>query len=803
MSDRESVAPGHPGIEPRWTTSRKSGVGTAINSRSRVWFTLSHGVLNEIYYPRVDQANTRDMEFLVASGDDYFSEEKRDTKSHVSTLRPGVPGYRLTNTSRDERYRITKTIIADPERDAVVQEVEFEALQGRRGDYRLYALLAPHLGNQGAGNSAWVGTYKGMPAMFARRENVALALGASATFLATSCGYVGRSDGWQQVSKAKRLTDCYDKAPDGNVALTAEIDVEGCDGRFVLAIGFGSSDIEAGEAARAVLMRDFRSACDAYVDEWLNYHASANAIGSGALSDEYLLSVAMLRVHEDKMHPGGTIASLSIPWGNTKGDHDIGGYHVVWPRDLVESATALLAAGHHTGAREALRYLMVTQEADGHWPQNMWLDGKAWWSGTQLDETGLPILLADQLRRNDALGELRPWPTIRCAASYLVQNGPVTPEDRWEEDGGYSIFTLAVQIAALLVAAEFADAAGDQCAASYFRETADLWNASVEQWTYVTGTSLARENGVEGYYVRIAPRTTSVAASDRRLILVRNRPAAEAHMPYDEMISPDVLALVWLGLRAGDDQRILNTIRVIDRTLRTDTRNGPVWHRYNADGYGEHEDGSAFDGTGIGRGWPLLVGERGLYELANHRPAEARRLLETMHAQSGNGGLIPEQVWDADDIPERELYNGCPSGSAMPLVWAHAVYVKLVRSLQDGRLFDTPPQTAQRYIADKQGSRYAVWRFNNKSRKLAAGKTLRIETRAAAVVHWTSDGWKTTTDTAARDTTVGIWIADLPTTSLPEGATVQFTLYWPSADKWEGTDYEITVVAARPSVVAS
>jgi glucoamylase len=803
MSDRRSVAPGHPGIEPRWTTSSKSGVGTAISPRSRVWFTLSHGILNEIYYPRVDQANMRDMGFLVTRGDDYFSEEKRDTTSHVDTLRPGVPGYRLTNTSRDGRYRFIKTIISDPDRDAVLQEIEFQALKDDRDSYRVYALLAPHLGNQGADNSAWVGDYKGVPAIFASRAHVALALASSANFLATSCGYVGASDGWQQLNKHKRLTDCYAQAPHGNVALTAQMDIEGCDGRFVVAIGFGPTPAEAGEAVRAVLLRDFRNTCDAYVNGWLDYHAAAHAIRGEELSDEYLLSVAMLRVHEDKTHPGGTIASLSIPWGSTKGDHDIGGYHVVWPRDLVESATALLAAGHQTGAREALRYLMVTQEADGHWPQNMWLDGKAWWSGTQLDETGLPILLADQLLRHDGLGDLRPWPMVRRAASYLVRYGPVTPEDRWEEDGGYSTFTLAVQIAALLSAADFADAAGDDCAAVFFRETADMWNASIEQWTYVTDTPVARGNGVEGYYVRIAPRTPSAASADPRLVLVRNRPDAEAHMRYDEMISPDVLSLVWLGLRAPDDSRILNTIHVIDRMLRTDTRNGPVWHRYNADGYGEHEDGSAFDGTGIGRGWPLLAGERGHYEVANHRPNEARRLLETMRAQAGNGGLIPEQIWDAQDIPARELYNGCPSGSAMPLVWAHAEYVKLVRSLQDGRVFDTPPQTVQRYITDNQSSPYAVWRFNNKARTLVAGKTLRIETRAPTVVHWSSDGWKTTVDSKSRDTTVGIWVTDLPTASLREGATVQFTLYWPEADRWEGCDYTVNVVGKQARVMAT
>ena len=76
----ESLAPGWPGIEPRWTSSAKTGVGTALNQASRVWFTLSHGIFDEIYYPREDQACTRDMGLIITSGTDFFSEEKRQTR---------------------------------------------------------------------------------------------------------------------------------------------------------------------------------------------------------------------------------------------------------------------------------------------------------------------------------------------------------------------------------------------------------------------------------------------------------------------------------------------------------------------------------------------------------------------------------------------------------------------------------------------------------------------------------------------------------------------------------------------------
>src|SRR5205823_11843633 len=166
--------------------------------------------------------------------------------------------------------------------------------------------------------------------------------------------------------------------------------------------------------------------------------------------DLYRMSAAVLACHEDKRAIGAVIASLSIPWGQSKGDHELGGYHLVWPRDLVESAGALIAAGHCNLARRTLRHLMSTQEADGRWPQNMWLDGRPYWNGIQLDEAAFPILLVDLLRREaaGALGDLkRWWPMVRRAAAFIACNGPVTQQDRWEEDAGYSPFTLAVEVA--------------------------------------------------------------------------------------------------------------------------------------------------------------------------------------------------------------------------------------------------------------------------------------------------------------------------------------------------------------------
>ena len=484
------LPPGQPGIPPTWTSSAKSGVGTSAGTHARVWFTISHGILDEVYFPFIDQPNTRDLGLLVTDGAEFFSEEKRDTNSEIAPIATGIPGYILTNTCKHGRYRIRKVIIGDPRRDVVLQQIRFEALIGSVADYRVYALLAPHIENSGSANNAWTGQHKGMPMLFAQRGGTALALACSSSFLAMSCGYVGVSDGWRDISEHKRMTWFYDNAPEGNVALTGEIAVPQ-NGEFILALSFGRDAPEAGQQGLSSLVQPFDDSVQRYIEEWQQYQERREPLDNLANGiNYYRVSTALMKTCESKDIPGGLIASPSIPWGFAKGDNDLGGYHLVWTRDQAEGAGALLAAGDVEGAYQVLIYLLSTQEPDGHWPQNMWLEGTPYWIGIQMDETAFPILLADVLRRADGLGKLDVWPAVRKAATYLVCNGPVTPEDRWEEDAGYSPFTLAVEVAALLAAADFADQAGEPDTATYLRDTADIWNTNIERWTYVTSSEL-------------------------------------------------------------------------------------------------------------------------------------------------------------------------------------------------------------------------------------------------------------------------------------------------------------------------
>lgn len=792
----QEFPPGAPGILPRWTSSAKIGVGTAMTGDSNVWFTLSHGIINEVYYPHVDVANIRDFEFIVTDGKGFFSEEKRDTVHEYAVVKDGVPAYKLINTCVEKRYRIEKTIFTDPRRNVLLQYSEFIPLIGRLEDYHVYALIAPHICNAGGGNHGWAGDYKGIPALFAERNGINLAMMCNIPFMGMSCSYVGPHDAWHDLEANKLMTKFYRDAADGNISMCAEINLKASAGRFIVGIGFAYSPEAAGLLTRTALTRDYTWPLDEYVQGWELIQEQFTDLSKvdkegGSL---FRTSTAVLKTHEGKHFSGSVIASLSIPWGATKGDFELGGYHLIWPRDQVQTALALLAAGDPESAREALLFLMCTQENDGRWAQCMWENGAPYWRGLQLDETALPIILADHMKRVDFLKGMDPWPMVRKAAEFLINNGPATQQDRWEENGGYTPYTLATLIAALLCAADFFDERNLRAEADYIRDTADYWYNSLDLWMYVQKTTLAKKVGVDGYYIRIRPTDPMGELPADARVIIRNRPEGQNTFVFTDIVSVDALALVRYGLRQADDPRILNTVKVIDSVLLTQTQKGPVWHRYNEDGYGEHDDGTAFDGTGKGRGWPLLCGERAHYELEKGDHKAAIDLLRTYARFGGAGGMISEQVWDATDLPEKKLYKGHSAGSAKPLVWAHAEYISLLRSLRDGRVFNRPPQTEKRYLIDKVEGKCVIWRIDQRTAKIARGRTLRVQTHKPARLHWSDDKWDTVHDDVLKTNKLNVYYYDIPTDHLAENAEIAFTFFWDGNQQWEGANFIVKVV---------
>jgi glucoamylase len=692
---------GAPGLGPTWSASAKDVVTTGLGP-SRLWATVGLGIVNEVYWPTTGEPQIRDLGFIVADDHEWF-EVKRVNRYTVTTPKPYLPLPRVVHEG--ERYTLKLEFMPDPLRDVLL--ISFE-LTG--AGYRLYPLLAPHLGATGWDNTAWVED----GALFAQGSaGDGLCLIAEHGFIRASAGYVGASDGWQDFNRNGCLTWEFARATNGNVALIGELD----DPTGVLALGFGESPTGARTLATSSLVEGAATVRKRFTEGWDGWHKRIQlpAPAHTELERQAWGSAVVLKAHQDRTYPGATVASLSIPWGNSH--NDAGGYHLVWARDTVETGLSLLALSDLEGAMEMLSYLVATQSPDGHWSQNFFPDGRPYWTGIQLDEVGFPIVFA---RKAVELGlPERPSvaPMVRNAASYLARNGPISPQDRWEENPGASPFTLAVEVAALVAAAEWLD--GDE--RTYALELADCWNERIEEWTYVEGTDLAQEHDVSGYYVRIGPSRAQGGLRGR--VQVQNRGGET--VAASALVGLDFLYLARLGLREASDPRLTDTLKVVDATLRVETPNGAVYHRYPDDGYGEHADGSPFDGQGVGRGWPLLAGERGHGELLlGNDPVP---YLNTMTRTTGPGGLMPEQVWDSAPIPERFLYPGKPSGSAMPLVWAHAEFLKLLAATATGTPVEVLDTVKERYGGKRPHAATWFWRDAVPFAQLDRGRALVVE----------------------------------------------------------------------------
>ncbi|HJR05769.1 MAG TPA: glucan 1,4-alpha-glucosidase [Pyrinomonadaceae bacterium] len=730
----DNLATGAPGLEARWPSAGKQGVGTSNTLESKVWFTLRRGVMTEVYYPTVDVANSQELQFVVVSAGGRVEMESENTTHRIEVIDRSALSFRQTNTALSGAYTITKTYTTDPERHTILIEVEFKS-RTPAARHALYVYYDPSLNNSGLHDSAWT---QG-DAMLASDAGRTSALLSSTGLTEMTNGYLGTSDGLVQLLEggampAGRIEKQYRRAADGNVVQVARVR-EGAP--FTIALGFGAGTEEALSNARASLAKGFARVRADYERGWHEYLASLRRV-EAKYQAQFDMAAMILRAHEDKTYRGANIASLSVPWGGgaTANEPNVGGYHLVWSRDLYQVATALYALGDKAGADRALNYLFkVQQKADGSFPQNSWLDGRPFWGSLQMDEVAYPLILAYTLGRTDN----ETWTKhVRPAADFLVKNGPHTPQERWEEKPGYSPSTIAAEIAGLVCAAEIARRNDAGASAAIYLATADEWARNVERWT-ATSTGM---HGDGNYYIRIAHTDDDPNDADKMN-------AGNGGADYDEReyVDAGFLELVRLGVKRADDSLIAKSLAVVDKVLKVETPNGAAWYRYNHDGYGEMDDGRPwnFDGkyTGKGRLWALLAGERGQYELARGEAAAARMRLDHMLGFANEGLMLPEQIWDRRESPNLDFVFGEGTGSATPLAWTMAQFIRLASNISEGRNLETPDIVAARYAAAKNippdaggaesGNAEEVWRPVEAGTLVHVGGAVEAGTRVYAL----------------------------------------------------------------------
>lgn len=681
------TAPGAPGANATWNESNLQGFADALGSASKVWYTLGNGELENVFYPQADTPSTFGLQYLVTDGSSFTATETANTTHVISLADPTSLTWQQVNTATNGSFKITKTYVADPARSVVLVQTTFTNLGS--SPLQLYAEYLPQLNNDGMGNTG--GTDAASGDLAATNGSVSSALAASTGFTQTTTGYVGSSsDGSSQLASSYTLTAAYSSAPTaGHVVQVAQIPVAASGSTtFTLALGFDSSQSAAVADAAASLSAGFASAKSSFQAGWHNWIGGLNAppasvTGSPALQAQYYVSLMELKADEDKTYVGGFVAAPNDPWGtsvsaNNAGDH---GYHAVWTRDEYEMATALLAAGDATDASDALQYIFNYEEqSNGSVKQNTFLNGSTVFGSLQMDEVADPIILAYQLGATSSAN----WGHIQSLANYLVANGPYTPEERWEEAGGYSPATMAAEIAGLLCAAYIAKVNGAAGQAATYQSTALTWANEMDGLTYTTSGPY----GGGSYFLRITPDGNPNSGASIGI--------ANGGGNHDDrtVVDQGFLELVRLGIKAATAADITNSISVVDSQIKVQTPEGPIWHRYNFDGYGETASGGDYTGAGVGNPWPVLTGERGEYAVAAGDLTGARSMLATMAGAANSGYQIPEQVWGGSTGTGGFTF-GQPDNSSTPLMWAMAQYVRLAIDISAGRNVDTPAVVVQ------------------------------------------------------------------------------------------------------------
>jgi glucan 1,4-alpha-glucosidase len=737
------TAPGGPGALSHFDLARKDCLGTARNRTSKVWYTVAGGVLSDVYYPTVDNTNVETLQYIVTDGSTFTDLQTRDMTYTVRALDPGGMACQVTATAKNGRYRIVTDYLTDPDRATVLLRTRFQPLVGTRDDYRMYVRLDATVNGNGGGGSDNAGADTGTvdlstghpvpvaidtsTATIAANRDYATpvfaALRPSTPFTQVSSGFAGTdSDGLVQLDKDRALGDTFTDAANGNLVQTARLDLARGSG-VTLALGFGGTQADAVKTAGASLGNQLDAVLARYVAGWVAYDRGLRSPGGAfrglpvsrqlALARSYYLSANVLKASEDKTFPGAVVASLASPWGQAvaAGSSTLtyfGSYREVFARDLYETFTGLLLDGDVATARDTVRFLFERQQLpDGSMPRNSLVNGKPAPDtfGTQLDEVTYPILMALQVGITDKAFYLA---HVKPAADFAISHGPSFGAERWEEQSGFSPSTIAAEVAGLIAAARIADLNGDDASARVYRGVADDFQRSVKGWTVTTNGPKSSQP----YFIRLSK------TGDPNAAITYNVGNGGPTLDQREVIDAGFLELTRLGLFRADDPDVARSLPIVDATIRSQTASGPGWHRYNGDGYGDgNADGHPWAPTDRGNGhlWPVLDGERAEHHIAVGDQSTAVGLADAMARFAGGVGLIPEQDWENPDLapsafgtaPEVAsigFVNGQPAGSAAPLTWSAAQFVRLVRDLDARRLLEQPADTVARYVAHQQGA---------------------------------------------------------------------------------------------------
>jgi glucan 1,4-alpha-glucosidase len=727
-----------PGALSHFDLARKDCLGTARNTTSKVWYTVAGGVLSDVYYPTIDNTNVETLQFIVTDGSTFTDLATRDMTYSVSALGSSGMACQVTSTAKSGRYRLVTDYITDPNRNSVMIQSLLIPLVA--GSYQVYVRFDPTVNGNGGGgsgnggaDSATVDTSTGhqIPVAYdtitatnaannTYRQPVYAALDGS--FTKVESGFAGAaSDGLTQLDASRRLTGSTKDALNGNVVQTAAVN-RGSYGFFGLSLGFGSTQASAVSSAEGSLRTGFGLAFLAYEAGWAQYDSRLNAPPHSvagltasqvkAADSLYFTSANVVKASEDKTFQGAIAASMASPWGQAISAGDpantyFGSYREVFARDLYEAWSGLMADGDLTTARDAVNFLFLhQQQADGSMPRNSLLNGKIAPDsfGTQLDEAAYPILMADQM---GMFGNSLYMDHVKPAAMFIVSHGPSFGVERWEEQGGYSPSTIAAEIAGLVAAADIAKHNGDTTSAQLFLGVADDYQRSIKGWTVTSTGSLSSAP----YFIRLSKTGDPNAAVGYNL--GNGGPALDQRSVMDA----GFLELVRLGELPASDPAVAASIPVLDAAIQSSTASGPGWYRYNGDGYGDRAGTGAPwapSGQGTGHLWPALSAERGEYDLVSGALPSAASLVPSFSGFASGVGLLPEQVWELPNVAASPydtdpttasigFVDGRAAGSAAPLTWSSASYVRLLADMKAHRLLDTPSITTARYVVHSQG----------------------------------------------------------------------------------------------------